>query len=67
MSWRDDKATEKQKELIRNMNEFSEYRLPDIDLEKATKGECSDYINANLALSHESILDCWDTTQGFDA
>lgn len=66
MSWRYDPATEKQKQLIRDMNEFSEYQLPDINLEKATKGECSDYIDANLARSHESYLSCWDTTQGFD-
>ena len=66
MSWRYDLATEKQKQLIRDMNEFSEYPLPDINLENATKGECSDYIDANFARSHESYLSCWDTTQGFD-
>lgn len=66
MSWRNDPATEKQKQLIMDMLDFSDYPLPAIDLDKATKGECSDYIDANLALSHESILDCWETTQGFD-
>ena len=66
MSWRDDPATEKQKKLIEDMLDFSEQPLPYIDLKKATKGECSDYINVNIEKSHESYLSCWDTTQGFD-
>lgn len=62
MAWRDDPATEKQLEMIRNMNEFSEYPLP--PFKGKTKGEASDYIDTWIAKSHESILDCWDVTQG---
>lgn len=53
--WRDEPATEKQKKLITQMNDFSDFPLPKIDLSRATKGEASDYIDRNLALSHESI------------
>lgn len=54
-SWRNDPATDKQKKLIEEMNDFSIFPLPYIDLRTATKGECADYISANLATSHESM------------
>jgi len=62
MSWRDDPATEKQLETIRNMHEFSEWPLPKFT--GKTKGEAADYIDRWIAKAHESILDCWDVTQG---
>jgi hypothetical protein len=60
--WRDDPITDKQKALISEMQEFSEYRLPDFT--GKTKGEASDYIDKWIAKSHEKILDCYDETQG---
>jgi hypothetical protein len=62
MTWRDDPATEKQLEMIRNMREFSDWPLPPFTGE--TKVEASDYIDRWNAKAHESILDCWDETQG---
>ncbi len=62
MTWRDDPVTEKQLEMIDNMHDFSEYPLPPFT--GKTKGDASDYIATWLAKSHESILDCWDKTQG---
>lgn len=63
-SWRDDPVTEKQLNLIIEMNEFSEWPLPAFT--GTTKGEACDYINKWIGKSHETILSCWDTTQGFD-
>lgn len=56
MTWRNDPAAEKQKQMIRDMWEFSEYPLPYIDLYKASKGECSDYISAYIAMAYEQIV-----------
>ncbi len=50
-SWRSDVVTAKQKRLIAEMNEFSEFPLPPFN--GKTKGEAFDYINAYLAKSHE--------------
>lgn len=55
-NWRNDPATEKQKKLIEEMWEFSEYPLPCFDLTCATKGECCDYIDKYIALAHERII-----------
>jgi len=53
MSWRDEPITEKQKQLIMEMNEFSEFPLPAFS--GTTKGEASDYINKNLKQAHERL------------
>ena len=51
--WR---ATEKQKEYILFMYEFSFYLLPyPFDLENMTKGEASDCIKKNYVISHENV------------
>lgn len=44
--WRSEPITEKQKNLIHEMNECSEFPMPKFN--GKTKGEASDYINANL-------------------
>lgn len=62
MSWRDDPATEKQLEMIRDIREFSDWPLPLFT--GKTKGEASDYIDRWIGKAHETILDCWDVTQG---
>lgn len=41
-TWRDDPATDKQKGLIRAMQEYC--KLPPFDWENGTKGEASEYI-----------------------
>lgn len=64
MSWRDDPITDKQLELIRNMDDFSEWPLPPFT--GTTKGEASDYIDKWIGKAHETILDCWDVSQGID-
>lgn len=51
-SWRNKGVTEKQKQYILEMNEFSEYQLPVFD--GATRGEASDYIDKWSKLAHES-------------
>lgn len=51
--WRNDPVTDKQKRLIAEMNEFSEFPLPPFT--GKTKGEASDYISANLSKSHEKF------------
>lgn len=47
--------TEKQKKLILEMNEFSEYPLSPIDLKTATKEEASEWIDRNWKLAHERV------------
>lgn len=64
MSWRDDPVTDKQLEMIRNMDDFSEWPLPPFT--GTTKGEASDYIDKWIGKAHETILDCWDVSQGID-
>lgn len=63
-TWKTLPITDKQRKLIMDMQEFSEYPLP--EFKGTTRGEASDYIDQWLAKSHESMLDCWETTQGFD-
>ena len=53
MSWRDDEITEKQKQLITDMQEFSAYSLPQFT--GKTKGEASDYISRWGELAHENV------------
>ena len=53
MSWREDKITEKQKQLIEEMQEFSDYSLP--EFKGTTKGEASDYIDKWSKLAHENV------------
>ena len=55
MSWRNDPITDKQKECIKQMLEYSYYPLPDINLEIATKGEASDYIDKWGELGFEDV------------
>ena len=53
MSWRDKPITDKQMNFIIEMNEHSEFPLP-LFVGK-TRGEASDYINANIKKSHECM------------
>ena len=61
MSWRSDPITDNQKRLIEEMNEFSEFPLPEFI--GTTKGEASDYINANLVKSYQ-IFDPYEDNYG---
>ena len=58
--WRKDKITEKQLNYIHEMQEFSEYRLPDFN--GTTKGEARDYIDKYFKLAHESL---WAIEHGY--
>ena len=51
--WRSKEITEKQKLLIRDMQEFSAYPLP--KFEGKTRGEASDYIDKWGRLAHEDV------------
>lgn len=51
--WRSDPMTEKQKDCIESMREFSAYPLPEFTGQ--TKGEASDYIDKYSKLSHEDV------------
>lgn len=51
--WRNDKITEKQKQCIDDMMEFSNYPIPKFT--GTTKGEASDYINKYGKLAHEDV------------
>ena len=51
--WRNDPITQKQKDLIEEMQEFSYYPLP--KFEGKTKGEASDYISEYGKLAHENV------------
>lgn len=53
MSWRTLSPTQKQLELIAEMQEFSDYPLP--KFEGKTRGEASDYIDKWGKLAHESV------------
>ena len=52
LHWRDKPITEKQKKLIAEMREFSEYPLE--DSKPMTRGEASDWIDRNWKLAHEN-------------
>lgn len=58
----DSPATESQARCIIEMQEFSEYDLPDIDLKHATQKECAEYINKYWDLAHESA---WAIEHGY--
>lgn len=60
MNWRDDKATEKQLRYIAEMQEFSEYVLPDFT--GTTKGEAADYIDKWNKLAHKTLIDAYEDT-----
>lgn len=66
MGWREDKATKKQIDFIRNALEMSDYRdsLERFDFENATKGSASDWISRNGKLATSRILDDFDLSQG---
>lgn len=53
MNWRQEPLTEKQKELIEEMQEFSCFPIPRFTGE--TKGEASDYIERYGQLAHENV------------
>lgn len=52
-TWRDDPVTEKQRKLIFELCEFSEFPLPPFT--GKTKGEASDWIDANIKKAHECM------------
>lgn len=52
LPWRDKPITEKQKKLIAEMLEFSDYPLE--DFKATTRGEASDWIDRNMKLAHTS-------------
>lgn len=60
MSWRSEKATDKQLRYIAEMQEFSEHELPKFT--GTTKGEASDYINKWNKLAHETMIDAYEYT-----
>lgn len=59
-SWKDEPATEKQLQYIREMQEFSEFPLPKFD--GKTKGEAADYIDKYAKTAHEST---WGIEHGY--
>ena len=52
-SWRDEPTTEKQRKLIEEMHEFSEFPLPLFT--GKTKGEAADYIDKYIKKAHEAF------------
>lgn len=52
-SWRNEPASEKQIQLIKEMCEFSCYPIPMFD--GSTKGEASDFINKYAPLAFEDV------------
>lgn len=61
--WRDEPATEKQKNLIAEMHEFSLFPLPLFT--GKTKGEAADYIDKYIKLAHEDF-DAYERDGGGD-
>lgn len=53
MTWRNDPITEKQRECIETMQEFSCYPIPQFC--GTTKGEASDYINKYGKDAYEDV------------
>jgi len=47
--------TEKQRKLILEMMEFSNYPLSSIDIKTATKKEASEWIDKNWKIAHERV------------
>lgn len=60
-SWRDKEPTQKQLDLIRDMEEFSEYPLP--KFVGKTRGEAYDWIQEYGKLAHESS---WAIEHGYE-
>jgi hypothetical protein len=60
MDWREKEITEKQKNYIMEMTEFSEYPLP--PFKGKTRGEASNYINKYNKIAHESL---WGILNGY--
>lgn len=58
--WRKETITEKQLKYIHEMQENSEYHLPDFT--GTTKGEASEYIDKYSKLAHESM---WAIEHGY--
>lgn len=59
-NWRDEAITEKQQAYIAEMQEFSQYPLPEFT--GTTKGEAADYIDRWRKLAHEST---WGIEHGY--
>ena len=53
MTWRSDTITEKQRQCINAMMEYSAYKLPAFT--GTTKGEAADYIDKYGKLAHEDV------------
>lgn len=53
MNWRNKSITDKQKECITTMQEFSNYYIP--CFEGTTRGEASDYIDKYGKLAYENV------------
>lgn len=53
MDWRDKPITDKQKELINDMMEFTAYPIPKFN--GTTRGEAADYIDKYGKLAHEDV------------
>jgi hypothetical protein len=55
MSWRDEPMTEKQRQYIADMMEFSDFPLPKFT--GTTQGEACAYIGEYTLKAHESFMD----------
>lgn len=53
--WEDEPMTEKQRALIAEMNEFSDFPLPEFN--GSTKGEAAKWIDENMERAHTSDVD----------
>lgn len=53
MKWREKEITEKQKQCIQTMQEFSCYPLPKFT--GTTRGEAADYIDEYGKIAHENV------------
>ncbi len=60
INWRDKEPTQKQLDLIEEMEEFSDFPLP--SFKGTTRGEAHDWIQKNWALAHESA---WAIEHGY--
>lgn len=59
--WQDEPITEKQRQYIAEMEEFSIFGLP--HFEGKTKGDAAEYIDKYRELAHK---DLWATEHGYD-
>ena len=59
-SWRDKEPTQKQLDLIEEMEEYSDFPLPPFI--GKTRGEAHDWIKSNWELAHESS---WAMEHGY--